>query len=54
MREVADGVLELRVGFVKLHVIVIDDGLVLVDTGLPGRSPATRRAAARSEPPRAR
>ncbi|GIF47939.1 glyoxylase-like metal-dependent hydrolase (beta-lactamase superfamily II) [Asanoa ferruginea] len=44
MREVADGVLELRVGFVNLHVIVVDDGLVLVDTGLPGRAPTIVRA----------
>jgi glyoxylase-like metal-dependent hydrolase (beta-lactamase superfamily II) len=44
MRKVADGVLELRVGFVNLHVIVTDDGLVLVDTGLPGRAPAIVRA----------
>src|ERR1700755_508898 len=44
MREVADGVLELRVGFVNLHVIVVDDGLVLVDNGLPGRAPTIVRA----------
>ena len=38
MREVADGVFEIPVGFVNLHLIVVDDGLVLVDTGLPGRA----------------
>ena len=44
MREVADGVLEVRVGFVNLHIVVIDGGLVLVDTGLPGRTPTVLRA----------
>ncbi|WP_179266216.1 MBL fold metallo-hydrolase [Asanoa hainanensis] len=46
MREVAEGVLELRTGFVNLHLVVMDDGLVLVDTGLPGRAPAVLRALA--------
>ncbi|WP_045746173.1 MBL fold metallo-hydrolase [Actinoplanes rectilineatus] len=35
MREVVDGVYELALGYVNVHVIVSDDGLVLVDTGLP-------------------
>jgi glyoxylase-like metal-dependent hydrolase (beta-lactamase superfamily II) len=38
MREVADGVFELTVGFVNVHLVVTDDGVVLVDTGLPRRS----------------
>jgi glyoxylase-like metal-dependent hydrolase (beta-lactamase superfamily II) len=48
MREIADGVLELRTGFVNLHVVVVDDGVVLVDTGLPGRAPKVVRALAES------
>ncbi|GGN83546.1 MBL fold metallo-hydrolase [Actinoplanes lobatus] len=44
MREVVDGVFELRVGYANVHVVVTDDGLVLVDTGLPGRSPLIERA----------
>ena len=44
MREVVDGVFELRLGYVNVHVGVTDDGLVLVDTGLPGRAPAIERA----------
>lgn len=38
MHEVADGVVEIRLGFVNLHLVVVDDGVVLVDTGLPGRA----------------
>lgn len=38
MRELVDGVFELSLGFVNLHVVVTDDGVVLVDTGLPRRS----------------
>jgi glyoxylase-like metal-dependent hydrolase (beta-lactamase superfamily II) len=44
MREVADGVFELRLGFVNVHVVLTDDGVVLVDTGLPGRAPKVARA----------
>ena len=44
MREVIDGVFEIRLGYVNVHVVVTDDGLVLVDTGLPGRAPAIERA----------
>ncbi|MFC7533638.1 MBL fold metallo-hydrolase [Actinoplanes sp. GCM10030250] len=43
MREVVDGVFELRLGYVNVHLVVTDDGLVLVDTGLPGRSPLIER-----------
>ena len=35
MREVVDGVLHVSLGFVNAYLVVTDDGLVLVDTGLP-------------------
>jgi glyoxylase-like metal-dependent hydrolase (beta-lactamase superfamily II) len=38
MREVADGVVEIPLGFVNVHLVVIDEGVVLVDTGLPRRA----------------
>src|ERR671927_401153 len=38
MDEVADGVFEIQILFVHAHLVVVDDGVVLVDTGLPGRS----------------
>jgi glyoxylase-like metal-dependent hydrolase (beta-lactamase superfamily II) len=38
MREVVDGVFEVGIGYVNGHLVVTDDGVVLVDTGLPGRS----------------
>ena len=38
MREVADGVFEIRIAYAHVHLVVTDDGVVLVDTGLPGRS----------------
>jgi glyoxylase-like metal-dependent hydrolase (beta-lactamase superfamily II) len=38
VREVVDGVFELSLGFVNLHLVLTDDGVVLVDTGLPRRS----------------
>jgi glyoxylase-like metal-dependent hydrolase (beta-lactamase superfamily II) len=44
MREVVDGVFEIGLGFVNLHLVVIDDGVVLVDTGLPGRGAAIEKA----------
>ena len=42
MRQIVDGVFELRIGFVNVHLVVIDDGVVLIDTGLPGRRAASR------------
>jgi glyoxylase-like metal-dependent hydrolase (beta-lactamase superfamily II) len=36
MREVAEGVFEVRCGHVHAHLVVTDAGVVLVDTGLPG------------------
>jgi glyoxylase-like metal-dependent hydrolase (beta-lactamase superfamily II) len=42
MRQIVDGVFELRVAFVNVHLVVVDDGVVLVDTGLPGRRAAPR------------
>jgi glyoxylase-like metal-dependent hydrolase (beta-lactamase superfamily II) len=44
MREVVDGVFELAIGYVHAHLVVVDDGVVLVDTGLPGRSAEFGRA----------
>ncbi len=38
MREVVEGVFELRIGYVNMHLVLTDDGVVLVDTGLPRRS----------------
>ncbi len=35
MNEVVDGVLQVRLGYVNAYLVVTDDGLVLVDTGLP-------------------
>lgn len=46
MREVVDGVFELNLGFVHVHLVVTDDGVVLVDTGLPGRSARIDKALA--------
>ena len=43
VREVVDGVFELRLGYVNVHVVVTDHGVVLIDTGLPGRSPLIER-----------
>jgi glyoxylase-like metal-dependent hydrolase (beta-lactamase superfamily II) len=45
VREVVDGVFELRLGIVNVHLVVTDDGVVLVDTGLPGQAAAIERAA---------
>jgi glyoxylase-like metal-dependent hydrolase (beta-lactamase superfamily II) len=44
VREVVDGVFELGIGYVNMHVVVTDDGVVLVDTGLPRRSATIDRA----------
>ncbi len=44
MREIADGVLQIPLGFVNAYLVVTDDGLVLVDTGLPRRAAAVERA----------
>ena len=35
MDEVVDGVLRIALGFVNAYLVVTDDGIVLVDTGLP-------------------
>jgi glyoxylase-like metal-dependent hydrolase (beta-lactamase superfamily II) len=37
MREVVDGVIEIPITYVNAYAIVVDDGVVLVDSGLPGR-----------------
>lgn len=39
-----DGVFELSLGFVNVHLVVTDDGLVLIDTGLPRRSARIEKA----------
>ncbi len=44
MREVADGVFEISIAFVHVHLVVVDDGVVLVDTGLPRRSAKVEQA----------
>jgi glyoxylase-like metal-dependent hydrolase (beta-lactamase superfamily II) len=49
MREIADGVLQIPFGFVNAYVVVTDDGLVLVDTGLPRRQATIERALAEAQ-----
>ena len=44
MRQIADGVFEVAIGYVHAHLIVVDDGVVLVDTGVPKRSAEIGRA----------
>ncbi len=44
MREIADGVFEIGIRFVNAHLVVVDDGVVLVDTGLPRRSARIEQA----------
>ena len=38
MREVIDGVIAIPISYVNAYAVVDDDGVVLVDTGLPGRA----------------
>src|SRR3954452_5095484 len=49
MREIADGVLQIPLGFVNAYVVVTDDGLVLVDAGLPRRQARIERALAEAQ-----
>jgi glyoxylase-like metal-dependent hydrolase (beta-lactamase superfamily II) len=44
VREVVDGVFEVGIGYVNAHLVVTDDGVVLVDTGLPGRTGKVEQA----------
>ena len=44
MREVVDGVIEIPIGYVNAFAVVVDDGVVLVDTGLPQRADKIERA----------
>jgi hypothetical protein len=46
MREIAHGVLQIPLGYVNAYLVVTDDGLVLVDTGLPRRHAQIERALA--------
>jgi len=39
-----DGVFEIGMGYVNAFVVAVDDGVVLVDTGLPGRVPKVEQA----------
>jgi glyoxylase-like metal-dependent hydrolase (beta-lactamase superfamily II) len=43
---IADGVLQIPLGYVNAYLVVTDDGLVLVDTGLPRRYARIERALA--------
>jgi glyoxylase-like metal-dependent hydrolase (beta-lactamase superfamily II) len=38
MRELVDGVLEIPIEYVNAYAVVVDDGVVLIDTGIPGRA----------------
>jgi glyoxylase-like metal-dependent hydrolase (beta-lactamase superfamily II) len=38
MREVVEGVIAIPITYVNAYAVVVDDGVVLVDTGLPGRA----------------
>ena len=44
VREVVDGVIEIPIGYVNAYAVVVDDGVVLIDTGLPGRADKVARA----------
>jgi glyoxylase-like metal-dependent hydrolase (beta-lactamase superfamily II) len=44
MREVVDGVIQIPIGYVNAYAVVVDDGVVLVDTGIPGRTDKLARA----------
>jgi glyoxylase-like metal-dependent hydrolase (beta-lactamase superfamily II) len=44
LRQIVDGVWEIGIGYVHVHLVAADGGLVMVDTGLPRR--ADRIAAA--------
>lgn len=44
VREVVDGVFELSLGLVNMHLVVTDDGVVLIDTGPPRNSKRIDRA----------
>ncbi|HEX5996249.1 MAG TPA: MBL fold metallo-hydrolase [Jiangellales bacterium] len=44
MREVAEGVFEVPITYVNAFLVITDDGVVLVDTGLPGRAAKVEQA----------
>jgi hypothetical protein len=35
--EVVDGVIETSIGYLNAYAVIVEDGVVLVDTGLPTR-----------------
>jgi glyoxylase-like metal-dependent hydrolase (beta-lactamase superfamily II) len=49
VREIADGVLQIPFGYVNAYLLVTDDGLVLVDAGLPRRQATIERALAQAQ-----
>src|SRR3954463_14266789 len=49
VHEIAEGVLQIPFGFVNADVVVADDGLVLVDAGLPRRQATIERALAEGQ-----
>ncbi|SLM03271.1 MBL fold metallo-hydrolase [Actinoplanes sp. SE50/110] len=44
MREVVDGIFEIRYAGVNVHLVVTDDGVILVDTGWAGQTAVIERA----------
>ena len=45
MREVVDGVLEIPIGYVNAYAVIVDDGVVLIDTGHSRDGPTRWRVA---------
>lgn len=46
MLQIVDGVFEIEVGYVHVHVVVTDGGVVLIDAGLPGKAGVIARGLA--------
>jgi glyoxylase-like metal-dependent hydrolase (beta-lactamase superfamily II) len=44
-----DGVFEIPIGFVNAFLVVVDDGAVLIDTGLSGRVGVVEKALAEDD-----
>ena len=49
VHDIADGVLQISLGFVNAFLVVTDEGLVLVDTGLPRSVPKVEQALAEAQ-----